>query len=220
MYPPGDKKTPTLLAGTSAFSFLDVLRRDARRIRILWLRESDMMLTESMNQDQAYQGTITARKPPRTKVAGVQEGRMTSGPPQASCALFMANLPARRASAIHINRRYPQATWPNAPTCIQVTVTCSLSELRPGILEILETRALPGHDRRTSWTKVRPIGARSRTTKRRRPAIHGFPGAGPHDLEGGQAHVLAVTGSAHSQAPPISYTDGADCQNRDTRTAR
>ena len=93
MYPPGDKKTPTWLAGTSAFSFLHVLRRDASSIRSLWLRESDMMLNESMNQDQAYQGTITARKPPRTK--------------------------------------------------------------------------------------VRPIGAGSRTTKRRRPAIHGFPAAGP-----------------------------------------
>ena len=35
VYPPGDAKTPTLPAATSAFSFLDVLWRDAREIRSL-----------------------------------------------------------------------------------------------------------------------------------------------------------------------------------------
>jgi hypothetical protein len=175
MYPPGDEKTPTLLAATSAFAFLDVLRRDAWRLHSVRLRESEMMLTESTNRNHACQETITVRQPQRTNVARVQERCMTSEPQQASCLRLAATPQDRRALAIHIKRRHPQATWLNATTCMQVTATCSLSELRRGILDVLGTRALSRQDRHIPGAKVRPIGAQSKTTKRHRPTIHGFP---------------------------------------------
>lgn len=183
------------------------------------IRGSEMMRTESMNQGHACQATIAARKPRRTQGAGVQEGCMPSEPPQASGAQFAANLHNRRAFAIHINRRHLPATWPSATTSRRGIAICSLSELRRAILAVLGPRALPGPDHHTPWAQVRPSGAQRSITPRHRPAIDGVPGAGRHDVEGGQAYVLAVPGSAHSQAPPMARTDGAARQDHDARTA-
>jgi hypothetical protein len=178
-----------------------------------------MRLTESMNRHQTCKETNAPRKPRQTNVAMVQDACIPSEPLQGSSALLAANLQNRGALAIRINRRQPQATWPKASTCLQGTATCNLAELRREILDVLGTRALLGQDYRTAWAKVRPDAAQGRTTKRHRPAIHGFPGAGRHHLEGGETHVLAVTSSAHSQAPPIPLTDAADRQDCDIRTA-
>jgi hypothetical protein len=177
-----------------------------------------MTLTESMNRHQACNDTIVPHKPHRTKVAELQEGAMSSETPQVSCALLAADLQHRRLLVMYINRRRPQATWSHATTCLQGAAACSLSGLQRGILEVLGARALPGQDDHTSGMKVSPNEVQGRTMQRHRPAIHRFPGAGRHDLDGGYTHVLAVTGSAHSQAPPIPHTDGADRQDCDTRT--
>ena len=177
------------------------------------------MQTESGNQGRACQATIAARKPRRTKVAGVQEGCMPSEPPQAPRARFAANLHNRRAFATRINKRHLHVTRPSAMTSRPVIAMCSLSELWRGILAVLGPRVLLGPDRHTPWTQVRPNSAQRRITPRHRPAINGVPGARRPYFEGGQTRVLAVSGSAHSQAPPMAHTDGAAGQDHDARTA-
>ena len=92
---------------------------------------------------------------------------------------------------------------------------CSLSMLGRGILSVSGPCGLLGTDRHTPWANVRPNGAQRSITQKHRLAIYGAPRAGRHDVEGGQAHVLAVPGSAHSQAPPIAHTDGAARQASD-----
>jgi len=177
------------------------------------------MLIESMNRGYACQVTVAARTPRRTNVARVQGGCMPSEPPQASCARFAANLHTRRVFAIHTGRRHLHATWPSATTARQALAIWSLSERRRGILAASGTRALPRPDRHTPWAKARPKGAQRGVTQRHRPAVYGVLEAGRHDGAGGQAHVLAVTGSAYSQAPPMAHADGAARRDHGARTA-
>jgi hypothetical protein len=208
-----------LPAATSAFSFSDVLWSNTRESAIFGLRGSEMMPTESINQDHVCQATIAVGKPQQTKVAGVQERGMPYEPPQTSCARLAANLHNRRAFAIHINHGHPHAAWLTATTSRQVSATCSLRRLWRGMLAVWGPCALPGSERQAPWEKVRRNYAQDRITPRYRPAICGVPRAGGRNVEGGQAHVLGVPGSAHSQAPPISQADGATHQDRDSRTA-
>jgi hypothetical protein len=186
---------------------------------IFGMKGSEMMLTESINQDHVCQATIAVGKPRQNKVAEVQEQWMPSEPPQASGAWLVAHLHNRRAFAIHINHRRLHAAWPSATASMQVSAIGSLPELRRGMLAIWGRRALPGPDRHAPSAKVCPNGAQDRIAPRHRPAICAVPGPGRRNVEGGQAHVLEVPGSAHSQAPPISHADGAAQQDRDSRTA-
>jgi hypothetical protein len=186
---------------------------------IFSMRGSEMMLTESINQDHVCQATMVVGKPRQTKVAGVQEKWMPSGPPQASGALLAADLHNRRAVAIHINHRRLHAAWPSATASIQVSAICSLPELRRGMLAVWGPRALPGPDRQAPTAKVRRNCAQDRIAPRYTIAICGVPEAGCRNVEGGQAHVLEVSGSAHPQAPPMSHADGAAQQDRASRTA-
>jgi hypothetical protein len=183
------------------------------------VRGSEMMLTESINQCHVCQATIAVREPRQTNVAGVQGQWTPSGPPQASGTRLAADLHNRRAFAIHNNHRHPHATWPNATTSGRVSVAGNLPERRRGMLAVWGPRARPGPGRHASWAKVRRNDAQQRIAPRCRPAICGVPGPGRRNIKGGQAHVLEVPGSAHSQAPPISRTGGAAQQDRDSRTA-
>jgi hypothetical protein len=178
-----------------------------------------MMLTESINPDHVCQATIAVGQPRQTKVAEVQEQWMPSGPPQASGARFAADLHNRRAFAIHINHRRLHAAGPSATASRQVSAIGSLPELRRGMLAVWGPRALPGPDRHAPSAKICPNGAHERSTPRSRPAICVVPGPGRRNVEGGQAYVLEVPGSAHPQAPPISHADGAAQQDRDSQTA-
>jgi hypothetical protein len=186
---------------------------------IFGMRESEIMLTESINQDHVCQALIAVGKPQQTTVAGVQERWMPYERPQTSCARLAAGLRNRRVSAVHSNRGHLHAAWPSATTSGQVGAMCSLPELRRGMRAVWGPRARPGPDRHAPWAKVRRNGVQERITPRFRPAICGVPGAGRRHVEGGQAHVLEVPGSAHSQAPPLSHADGAARQDRDSRTA-
>lgn len=183
------------------------------------IRGSEMMLSESMNQGQAWHAMIAARKPRRTKVSRTQEGCMQSEPLQVWCARLAVHQQSWRAFAIPINRSHLHATWPSTGTSRRVLAMRSLSTLRRGILAVLGPHAPLGSDHYTLWAKGRPYGAQRKITQRHRQAIYGVPEARRHDVEGGQAHVLAVPSSAHSQAPPISHMDDADRQDQDSQTA-
>ena len=178
-----------------------------------------MMLTESINQDHMSQETIAVGQPRQTDVAGVQEGWMPSGPPQASGAWLAAGLHNRRVVAIHRHHRHLLAAWPSATAFRQVRAIGSLRKLWRGMLAVWGRRPLPEPDRYAPWAKVSPSSAHEHSTPPYRPAVCGVPGPGRRYVEGGQAYVLEVPGSVYSQAPPISHADGADQQDCDLRTA-
>jgi hypothetical protein len=183
------------------------------------MRGSEMMLTESINQGHVCQATIAVGQPRQTNVAGVQGQWMPSGPPQASGTRLAADLHDRRAVAIHNNHRHLHAAWPNATTPGRVSAAGNLPELRRGMLAVWGPRARPGPGRHASWAKLRRNDPQQRIAPPYRPAICGVPGPGRRNIKGGQAYVLEVPGSAHSQAPPISHAGGAAQQDRDSRTA-
>ena len=168
-----------------------------------------MMLIEAINPNHGCQATIAVGHPRPSKVARVQERWMPSEPPQASGARLAADLHNRRAFASHSKPRHLHAAWPSATASRQVSAIGSLPELRRGRLAVWGPRALPGPDCHAPSVKVCPNGVQDRIAPRHRPAICGVPGPGRRNVEGGQAHVLEVPGSAHPQAPPISHADGA-----------
>jgi hypothetical protein len=177
------------------------------------------MLTESINQDPVCQATIAVGKPQQMKVAGVQKRWMPYEPPQASCTRLAVDLYNQQAVANHINHRHPHAAWLSATPWRQVSATYRLRGLRRDMLAVWGPHALPGLERHALWAKVRRTCAQERITPRYRSVTWGVPGAGRRQVEGGQAHVLEVPGSAHSQAPPISHADGAAHQDHDSRTS-
>jgi hypothetical protein len=94
-----------------------------------------------------------------------------------------------------------------------------LQDQRQRFLAALVTSALPVQGRYTYAANARHDGGRSETTYRSRLAIRRLLGTGRYHLEGGLKHVPGITGSAHSQAPPIPHIGGEGSRSRRTRTA-
>jgi hypothetical protein len=105
------------------------------------------------------------------------------------------------------------------PQKLLAALEAGLQDLRQRFLAALVTSALPVQDRYTYAAKAGHDGGRSETTYRSRLAIRRLLGTGRYHLEGGLKHVPGITGSAHSQAPPIPHIGGDANRSRHTRIA-
>jgi hypothetical protein len=193
-----------LLAATSAFSFLEVRKINQEKSANFAITGSEIMPTESSNQDHVFQTTIVMARPQPSKVFGVQQGGTPFEPAPGSGRRFAADPHTRGVFAIHPDHNRPHVAWASATGSRQVGAIYNFPELWRARLATRGPEALHGSDHHAPLAQILRIGAQEPTVPGCMAGLDEVPRAGRHSVEGEETHVLEVPGSVHSQAPPVS----------------